>query len=117
MYYIIDYYTDDIITLTDDLGHAKRLCDMYEGSQVENENGEIFWTNLPETVYNDQKQEGKTMTTNEIIENNLYSVAVQLMDDDIRESVHADLAPCSDLEFLTEYMRRHEEKYGERFTV
>ena len=50
MYYIIDYYTDNIITLTDDLEHAKRLCDMYEGSQVENEDDEIFWTNLPETV-------------------------------------------------------------------
>lgn len=26
------------------------------------------------------------------------------MDDDTREAVHAELAPCSDLEFLTRYL-------------
>ena len=34
---------------------------------------------------------------------------VNVMDDDLRESVHADLAPCSDLEFLTAYLDRAEE--------
>ena len=28
------------------------------------------------------------------------------MDDDTREDVHGDLAPCTDLEFLREYLRR-----------
>lgn len=41
---------------------------------------------------------------------------VSLMDDEIRESVHADLAPCRDIDFLKEYMKRHREKYGEDFT-
>lgn len=57
------------------------------------------------------------MTAQEIIENGLYDAAVALMDDEIREAVHADLAPCTDLEFLTEYMARHEEKYGIAFVV
>lgn len=53
----------------------------------------------------------------EIIENGYYASAVALMDDEIREAVHADLAPCSEMEFLEEYMRRHYAKYGEEFTV
>ena len=53
----------------------------------------------------------------EIIDNGNYDSAVALMDDEIREAVHADLAPCSDTEFLTEYMKRHAEKYGEEFCV
>ena len=28
------------------------------------------------------------------------------MDPEIREAVHADLAPCTEEEFLTEYLRR-----------
>lgn len=46
-----------------------------------------------------------------------YAAAVNLMDDDIREAVHADLAPCSDQEFLDEYCKRHYEKYHEEFTI
>ena len=42
----------------------------------------------------------------EIIENNLWNVIVNMMDDEVREDVHADLAPCIELEFLAEYLRR-----------
>lgn len=57
------------------------------------------------------------MSAKDIIDNGLYNQAVELMDDEIRESVHADLAPCTDEEFLEEYMSRHFEKYGEPFTI
>lgn len=40
---------------------------------------------------------------------------VSLMDDEIRKSVHSDLAPCSNVEFLQEYKKRHLEKFGEEF--
>lgn len=53
----------------------------------------------------------------EIIDNGNFDAAVALMDDEIREAVHADLAPCSEAEFLTEYMARHIAKYGEPFRV
>ena len=46
-----------------------------------------------------------------------FSAAVALMDDEIREEVHADLAPCTEQEFFTEYCKRHFAKYGEDFTV
>lgn len=40
---------------------------------------------------------------------------VALMDDELREQVHAELAPCSKQEFLTRYKELHFEKYGEEF--
>ncbi len=57
------------------------------------------------------------MTAQEIIDNGCYDAAVALMDDEIREAIHADLAPCTEIEFLTEYMKRHEEKYGVPFEI
>lgn len=38
--------------------------------------------------------------------NRLWDVIADMMEDDIRESVHEDLAPCTNLEFLAEYLRR-----------
>lgn len=45
----------------------------------------------------------------EIIERNLWDMIVNLMDDDVREAVAYDLAPCTELEFLAEYLRRYED--------
>ena len=44
-----------------------------------------------------------------------YNAAVALMDDDIREDTHRDLAPCTPQEFIEEYAKRHKAKYGEDF--
>ncbi len=41
----------------------------------------------------------------EINARNLWDVVVQMMDDETRERVHNDLAPCTDAEFLTRYLR------------
>ena len=46
-----------------------------------------------------------------------YEAAVMLMDDDIREKIHSDLAPCTDQEFFDAYCKAHEEKYGEDFEL
>lgn len=46
-----------------------------------------------------------------------FDAAVNLMDDEIREEIHAELAPCDDQEFLDAYVDRHAEKYGEDFQV
>lgn len=56
-------------------------------------------------------------TAKEIIENGYYDAAVNLMDDEIREELHNEIAPCSDLEFLEAYMKAHEEKFGEEFKI
>jgi hypothetical protein len=42
-----------------------------------------------------------------------FDVAVTMMDDDIREKIHFDLAPCTDQEFFDEYVKRHAKLYGE----
>jgi hypothetical protein len=46
-----------------------------------------------------------------------FDACVNLMDDDLRELVHRDIAPCSDQQFLDEYCKRHFDKYGEDFTL
>lgn len=47
----------------------------------------------------------------------ILEAIVPFMDDDIREEVHADLAPCGSEKFLIEYCVRHEAKYGEEFVM
>lgn len=46
-----------------------------------------------------------------------YDVAVEMMDDELREEIHSEISPCTDQEFFDEYVRRHREKFGEEFTV
>jgi len=70
-----------------------------------------------ETRVTKQFKEDTNMTAREIIENGLYNAAVNMMDDGIREELHRELAPCSDLEFMEAYMRAHEEKFGEEFQI
>lgn len=41
-----------------------------------------------------------------------YDSAVMLMDDDIRERLHGELAPCTDQEFIDAYTIAHREEYG-----
>ena len=40
----------------------------------------------------------------EIMENNLWEQVILLMDDDTREAVHREIAPCTELEFLARYL-------------
>lgn len=54
---------------------------------------------------------------NYIIRSGLYDTAVSLMDDDIREELHAHPAPCTDQEFLEAYQEEHEKKYGKPFEI
>lgn len=46
-----------------------------------------------------------------------FEAAVNMMDDEIREELHAELAPCGNQEFLDAYVERHAHKYGEDFQV
>ena len=53
----------------------------------------------------------------EIIENGFYESVVELMDDEIREQLHMELAPCTDAEFMTAYLEAHENKYQMAFEI
>ena len=44
-----------------------------------------------------------------------WNAIVEIMDDEIREQVHAELAPCTKEEFFARYCELHEQKYGEEF--
>jgi hypothetical protein len=46
-----------------------------------------------------------------------FDAAVALMDDEIRERLHAEMAPCSEQDFIDAYVKAHREKYEEEFTV
>lgn len=47
-----------------------------------------------------------------------FDAAVLLMDDEIREALHALMTPCSDQEFMDAYILAHAEKFnGEAFSV
>lgn len=46
-----------------------------------------------------------------------YDFAVEMMDDEIREELHIQLAPCTDQEFYTAYEQAHEIKYGAPFEI
>ena len=46
-----------------------------------------------------------------------FDVVVNMMDDEIREEIHAVIAPCSHQTLIDEHTKRHEAKYGETFEV
>lgn len=46
-----------------------------------------------------------------------FEVAVSMMDDEIREELNDKLAPCSEQLFFDEYVKAHEEKFGEEFEL
>ena len=46
-----------------------------------------------------------------------WEAVVNLMDDDIREALHMELAPCTDQAFFTAYAAAHMEKYGEQWEL
>ena len=41
-----------------------------------------------------------------------FDAAVNYMDDDIREALHDELAPCTEQEFFSAYEQAHVHKYG-----
>ena len=59
-------------------------------------------------------KETKVLLNGELVS---YEECVMLMDDDLREEIHKDMAPCGEQEFLDEYVRRHTKKFGEEFAI
>lgn len=53
--------------------------------------------------------------TNEKGDDCYFDAVVVLMDDEIREQLHNELAPCTRQAFFEAYAKAHKEKYGEDF--
>ena len=47
----------------------------------------------------------------------IEGLAEGYMDGEIREAIHAKLAPCDDLTFLAAYLEAHYEKYGQMLEI
>ena len=54
---------------------------------------------------------------NEMVGKYDWEVIASYMDDEIREKLHFDLAPCSNEEFLQEYLKKHYKKYNSEFSI
>lgn len=46
-----------------------------------------------------------------------YNAAAKMMDDDLREELCLQLAPCTEQEFLAAYEAAHAEKFGEEWEL
>ena len=47
-----------------------------------------------------------------------YDAAVEMMDDDLREELHREMAPCTNQELYDAYVKAHAAKYnGEKFQI
>lgn len=46
-----------------------------------------------------------------------FDAAVNLMDDEIRESIGNEMSPCTEQEFFAAYEKAHEEVYGEEWEL
>lgn len=46
-----------------------------------------------------------------------FESAVNYMDDELREKLHNELAPCEEQEFFSVYEIEHEKKYGEEWEL
>ena len=56
-----------------------------------------------------QDEDGRTVN---------YAAAVEMMDDDLREQLHQEMAPCTNQEFYNAYVKAHAEKFnGEKFQI
>lgn len=66
-------------------------------------------------MWSDDTEPG--MVTNQSGTKVYWDVAVEMMDDDIREELARELSPCTDQEFFAVYEKAHKEKYGEEWEL
>lgn len=65
-----------------------------------------WWTLTVEEMY--QLENGSSFD---------WETIVNYMDDDLREEIHRELAPCKEEDFLSEYCKKHKERFNEQFII
>lgn len=58
-----------------------------------------------------------TTITNEFGVEINFDAAVNFMDDEIREMLHQEIAPCTDQEFFNAYCKAHEDRFDEEWEL
>lgn len=69
------------------------------------------------SLYNGNGFETAREAWPEIEARNLWGAVVNMMDDELREKVNAEKAPCTDLEFLEAYLDAHFAQFGEHLVI
>ena len=46
-----------------------------------------------------------------------FDVVVNYMDDEIREELHSEMAPCTEQQFTDAYIKAHKDKFNEDFII
>ena len=64
-------------------------------------------------VFDDGQEEGDIVYGDSF----RFDVAASLMDDEVREAVHAEMAPCSNQEFFDAYCISHRELFGDNWCL
>lgn len=110
LYYKSYGVKDLMFGLSDEDTTLEEFCDIVMGNLAEYIRGYIE-DHMEDDIY----FEGVSTINKEPVQN--WESIVSLMDDDLREQVHAELAPCTDVEFYERYCQLHEEKYGKPFVI
>jgi hypothetical protein len=63
----------------------------------------------------EQRTAKMTTVTNQSGKEIDFDAAIEFMDDDIMETLHDELAPCTEQKFFTAYEKAHEEKHGDEW--
>ena len=58
-----------------------------------------------------------TTITNEFGVEINFDAAVNFMDDEIREMLHEEIAPCTDHEFFDAYCKAHEDRFDDEWEL
>jgi len=112
--------------LTDEEYRALREREALESWNELTENEKEEWGSFEEfrqkdfAIYPDEDfveyEENEKTVVEELLKLGM-DVLVNYMDDELREQVHRELAPCTDAEFLTRYIKLHRERFNEEFDV
>lgn len=65
----------------------------------------------------EQLQYDPDVRADDLLERFDMDTIANYMDDNIRETLHNHLAPCTDLEFVRAYLELHREKFGSEFEI
>ena len=100
---IIAGYNDEVVMQCGDMKSALKALVAYEEAWIDS------YLELNGTW------DGSTKVVNSYGDVMSVEYVVSMMDDELREKVHLELAPCLDQEFFNAYCREHEKKFGKEF--
>lgn len=120
IYVAIDSENDDVISYYDNRGEDDLFCNLIRSVSIE-------WDDDVTDLDKEYHKALHEALAEEVggsvpLESFDYSfipfdTMVEYMDDEIREELHRELAPCTDAEFLEAYKEKHLVKFGETFTL